>query len=195
MTPLLKLQDPISVSRARLSFLPLAQPLPTHRHLVAPEQAPCGDFIGIFGGVSHRPDLGLKPELFIDALSAAEEKRMKEITATPFAGIDHHRIVQQALMAEKNRPYPIYLDQFSEAILYAHSTWLQGLWGQNPARDPRRPLLLMMEGASTEKAAEHCLEKTKHDLKTFHLALPAQLQSNLNLHLALPHVEDVPLER
>lgn len=115
MTDPLKTQDPISVSRARLSFLPLAQPLPTHRHLVAPEQASCGDFIGIFGGVSHRPDLGLKPELFIDALSAAEEKRMKEITATPFAGIDPHRVVQQAFMAEKNHLYRIYLAQFSDA--------------------------------------------------------------------------------
>lgn len=55
-----------SSATACLSALPLTGPLPQASHLVAPERASIGDFIGVFGGISYRPDLGFAPDMHIE---------------------------------------------------------------------------------------------------------------------------------
>lgn len=197
---------PTSTARARLSVAPLARTLPRPPHLVAPEQARLGDFIGIFGGINFRPDLGREPEMytevafkrgvlgtenyFLDELSDADAARFTEITAVPYVGMDHHRIVRQASMVQEAQPYQIHLVQFTDAILYVHPRWLQGIWGQEPDQDSHRPLIMMLEGARSMRDAARCLEKTQCYMKVFCAALPAKVRSTLNLGLDLPPVED-----
>lgn len=195
----------IPTTRARLSALPLARPMPRTPHLIAPERARRGDFIGVFGGVCYRPDFGLKeathievafkkgvlkPEnLFIDEMSAADAKVFRKITAVPFGGFDHHRIVRQANMVEKTQPYQIHLVQFADAILYAHPDWLQGVWGKKPAHTESRPLMMMLKGARSPEEAKRCLERTKRYMRLFCSALPP-VRSPLNLYLEMPNVDD-----
>lgn len=199
-------QQAASATRARLSALPLARPMPRAPHLVPPEHASIGDFIGVFGGICHRSDLGqtaathievayrkdvLGPkDLFIDEMSDADAAIFQRITAVPFGGLDHHRIVRQAHMVEEGRPYQIHLVQFADAILYAHPDWLQGIWGQKPVHAASRPLMMMMEGATAPDEAARCLEKSRKYMKLFRSALPARIRSALNLRLDLPRPED-----
>ncbi len=202
----ISLQAIPAATRARLSALPLAGPMPQIPYLVAPERASRGDFIGVFGGISYRPDLGLKAEihtevawkkgvlepenLFIDEMSDADAEIFQRITAVPFGGFDHHRIVRQAKMVEKGQPFQIYLVQFADAILYAHPDWLQGFWGQEPYHAASRPLMMMLQGASYPEEATRRLEKTKRYMKLFRSALPARVRSALNLRLELPRADD-----
>lgn len=205
MTNLLTIH-PTSSASARLSAIPLTRPLPQPPHLVAPEQASPGDFIGVFGGITHRPDLGLMPQTiievvyqqgllgaenrFIDELSGADAATFREVTAVPFGGVDHHTIVRQAKMVEEKGPYQIHLVQFSDAIIYVHPRWFQGILGQRSDQDPQRPLMIMMEGARSMKDASRCAEKTKRYMEVFRKALPAKVRATLNLRLELPRPED-----
>lgn len=205
MTNLLTIH-PTSSASARLSAIPLTRPLPQPPHLVAPGQASLGDFIGVFGGITYRPDLGLEPQTiievvykqgllgaenrFIDELSDADAATFKQVTAIPFGGVDHHTIVRQAKMVEEKGPYQIHLVQFSDAIIYAHPRWFQGIPGQRPDLDPQRPLLIMMEGVCSTEEASRCLEKTKKYMKIFKKALPAKVRAALNPRLELPRPED-----
>lgn len=190
----------------RLSVLPLDKPLPCAPHLSAPDRANTGDFIGVFGGITHRPDLGFAPgkvaevafrkgvtnveNSFIDEMSNADAAVFKEITAVPFGGFDHHLIVRQAQMVTERRPYQIHLVQFSDAILYVHPSWLQGTWGQEPCHATMRPLMMMLEGARSMEDAERSLEKTKRLMKVFQSALPPQVRATRNRGLELPRADD-----
>lgn len=143
-----------SSAPARLSVAPLTDPLPRVPHLVAPERASIGDFIGVFGGiinqsasastkqvfceVAYRKGV-LEPEnAFIDEMSDADAAVFEEITAVPFCGIDHHLIVRQARMVEPGEPFQIHLVQFADAILYVHPDWLYGNWGRQPGHGASR---------------------------------------------------------
>lgn len=191
---------------ARLSVLPLSGALPQAPRLVAPERANTGDFIGVFGGICHRPDLGLAPEVrievaykkgvlepenyFIDEMSDTDAAVFQEITAVPFCGFDQHRIVRQANMVEEGQPYQIHLLQFVDAILYVHPHWLQGIWGLEGGHKASRPLMMMLEGAQSREEAARCLEKTKRYMKLFRSAPPPRVRSTLNRGLELPSPED-----
>ncbi len=195
-----------SPTTARLSVLPLAGALPQAPHLVAPERAETGDFVGVFGGICHRPDLGFAPEThiemaykkgalqtenhFIDEMSDADAAAFKEITAVPFCGFDHHRIVRQAKMVVQGQPYQIHLVQFADAILYVHPHWIQGIWGLQSGHKACRPLMMMLEGARSHEEAAHCVEKTKRYMKLFRSALPPEVRSTRTRRLKLPRTED-----
>jgi hypothetical protein len=191
---------------ARLSVLPLDKPLPRAPHLIAPERANTGDFIGVSGGIVHRPDLGHAPVIlsevafrkgvinlenfYIDEMSNADAAVFKEITAVPFGGFDHHLIARQAQMVAEGRPYQIYLFQFSDAILYVHPSWLQGTWGHEPCHATMRPLMMMLEGARSMEDAERSFEKTKRLMKVFRSALPPKVRVSRNRGLELPRADD-----
>lgn len=195
-----------SSAAVRLSVLALAKPLPGAPHLIAPERANLGDFIGVFGSILHRCDLGLSPTLasevafrrgvtdlenfFIDEMSSADAATFEEITAVRYGGFNHHRIVRQAQMVAEGQPTHIYLAQFAEAILYVHPSWLDGTWGQEPCHRTMHPLMIMVEGARSMEEAERCLEQTKRLMKPFRSALPAKVRAIRKPRLALPRVED-----
>ncbi len=203
MTCSVKICPSSTSASSRLSVLPLNRPVPRAPHLIAPERANTGDFIGVFGGITHRP--GCVPVIlsevayrkgvinlenfFIDEMSNADAAVFKEITAVPFGGFDHHLIARQAQMVAEGRPYQIYLVQFADAILYVHPSWLQGTWGQEPCHATMRPLL-MLEGARSMEDAERSLEKTKRLMKVFRSALPPKVRAIRNRKLELPRTND-----
>ena len=206
MTYSVKICPSSTSASSRLSVLPFGGPLPRAPHLIAPERANTGDFIGVFGGINYRPDLGYAPEIlievayrkgvinlenfYIDEMSNADAAVFKEITAVPFGGFDHHLIVRQAQMVAEGRPYQIYLVQFADAILYVHPSWLQGTWGQEPCHATMRPLMMMLEGARSMEDAERSLEKTKRLMKVFRSALPPKVRTIRNRKLELPRTND-----
>tara|TARA_Y100000815_G_scaffold272440_2_gene301374 strand:+ start:618 stop:1262 length:645 start_codon:yes stop_codon:yes gene_type:complete len=193
-------------SAARLSVTPLTGPLPRVPHLVAPEHASIGDIIGVFGGITNQPDSActkqifcevayrkgvLEPEnAFIDEMSDADAAVFKEITAVPFCGIDHDRIVRQARMDEPGQPFQIHLVQFADALIYVHPDWLHGTWGRQPGHGTSRPLMIMLEGARSQAEAAQRLEKTKRYMKLFRSALPPAVRTSQNRRLELPRVDD-----
>lgn len=197
---------PSTSTSARLSVLPLDRPLPRAPHLVAPERASTGDFIGLCGGIVNRPDLGHAPAIlsevafrkglinienfYIDEMSNADSAVFKEITAVPFGGFDHHLIARRAQMVAEGRPYQIHLFQFADAILYVHPSWLEGTWGHEPCHANMRPLLIMLEGARSMEDAERSLEKTKRLMKIFRSSLPPKVRARLNLRLGLPRAAE-----
>lgn len=200
------LQSNTHTAAARLFVLPLTHALPPVAHLVAPEHANIGDFIGVFGGVSHHPDPGVAREMtievayrkgvlepenhFIDEMSATDSAKFKEITAVPFFGFNHHLIVRQANMIEEGQPSHVHLVQFADAVLYVHPDWLQGIWGLEDSHKSSRPLMMMLKGAQSREDAAHRFVKTTRYLELFRSALPRHVRSKLNLHLALPVLDD-----
>lgn len=195
-----------STATTDLFVLPLPAPLPPAPRLIAPERANIGDFIGVFGGITHRraPTFKKKTHIevaytrgliepenaFIDEMSDADAAAFKEIAALPFGGLDHHRIVRQVRMVEDGQPYQIHLAQFADAILYVHPHWLGGIWGLQYGHEAIHPLVMMLKGASSHEEAARCLEKARRYMKLFRSALPPTVRSMLPPHLKFPDAQE-----
>jgi len=191
---------------ARLSALPLTGPLPHTPHLVQPESARPGDLIGVFGGIHNSTGQSfntlstievayqqgaLEPEvIFDDQLSVFNAAAFREITAVPFAGLNHHRIVHQARMVEKWTPYTIHLVQFADALLYVHPHWIHGIWGWREDHSELCPLVILMESAKSREEGERCIEKAMRYIGLFHSLLPQYERASVHMNIERPRPED-----